>query len=962
MAQTHVVSLFLPYTVHFNDKQKVVGRRPSPAVRHASSQRNKSILDLTSKASQVSLFGGQTPPLTPTAAAEDEFYAKFGEQSQRLHFANPGDPSSLVRSDAHVPEWGGNPVYNQPRSRAGPLPSGNILDYAKAHDKLMQDRLDNSRRKKSVASRTSSSERNYEEWTIDNALQGNGGLINAMRAAVRSEDIDVTWIGTLGFPTDSLPKSTKDDIADKLENERQALPVYVNDKDLDGHYAHYCKTILWPVFHYQVSYQPTFFSDPLYDANPSLQIPDHPKSKAYADHSWGYYRAVNEAFAERVVASYKRGDIIWVHDYHLLLAPAMIRKKLPEAQIGFFLHTAFPSSEVFRCLATRTELLEGMLGANLVAFQIDEYAQHFLQTCSRILTVEATSEGVQLEDHFVNVISHPIGIDPEGTQEARDQEEVDKSIKTLTEQYKGKHVIVARDKLDHVRGVRQKLLAYELFLNKYPEWREKVVMILVATSTSESSELLSSVSDINTRIISNHSTLTHQPLTFLKQDLAIPQYLALLSVADVLMISALREGMNLTAHEFIFCQDGQKSDKKHGPLILSEFTGSASVFGEEHLSINPWDYQQQAKAIKKALEMGPEEKRKRWEHLHNVVLTATGGEWARSLTKSLAKVHEEHYQRDMTSIPRLSTTQLTASYKRASKRVFIIDYEGTLAPHRANSSINLSTLQRVLDTLSDLLADANNIVYIMSGRTPRELESIFRNVPSLGLIAENGCFMREYGSGGKGEWLTFVHQDTVEVWKSDVRGILQYYQERMEGSAIEERHCSLIFRYDKAGDQEAAQRQAGECVDHINDACSKQGIRAVPIPKAVLVESIQYSKGSAATHIFEHMRSKNIAKIGAKPDFLMVAGDDREDEVVFRWANGLGKSGVVRDVCTVSVGKRNTEAQSTLTQGTTGLLSALQKLAKISADDTPADYFRKRGSVVAGEYRPNDGGGPTTAK
>ncbi|GAB7358259.1 hypothetical protein MBLNU230_g0410t1 [Neophaeotheca triangularis] len=944
MAQTHVVSLFLPYTVNFAKQQKPGSRRPSPPARLDSHQHNKSLLDLASKTSQVSLFNGQTPPLTPTAAAEDEFYARFGEQTQRLHFADPGNPRSLVRSDAHVPEWGAQPVYNQPRSKAGPLPSGNILDYAKAHDKLMQDKLEDARKRnksppRSQASRTASSERGYEEWTIDNAVQGNGGLVNAMRAADKSEDIDVTWIGTLGCPTDSLAKTTKDDITDKLENEYQALPVYVSDKDLDGHYTHYCKTILWPVFHYQ--------------------IPDHPKSKAYADHSWGYYRAVNEAFAERVVSTYKRGDIIWVHDYHLLLAPAMIRKQLPEAQIGFFLHTAFPSSEVFRCLATRTELLEGMLGANLVAFQTDEYAQHFLQTCSRILTVEATSEGVQLEDHFVNVISQPIGIDPEGTEEAREQIEVQRAINTLSEQYKDKKVIVAREKLDITRGVRQMLLAYELFLNKYPVWREKVVLILVATSTSESSELLTTVSDINTRINSVHSTLTHQPLTFLKQDLAIPQYLALLSVADVIMISALRDGMNLTAHEYIFCQDGKASeylDKKHGPLILSEFTGSASVFGEQHLSINPWDYQQQAKAIRKALEMSPEEKLRRWKHLHNVVLTTTGGDWARSLTKALAKVHEEHYLRDSTSIPRLSTTQLTASYKRATKRIFIIDYEGTLAPHRNNSSINLSSLQRVLDTLSDLLADPHNLVYVMSGRTPRELESIFRNVPSLGLIAENGCFVREYGSGGKGEWLTFVDQDAVEIWKNDVRGILKYYQDRMEGSTIEERHCSLIFRYDKATDQEAAQRQAGESANHINDACAKQRIRAVPIHKALLVETVDHSKGSAATHIYEQLRRKNKAKGISNPDFLMVAGDDREDEVIFRWANGLGKDGFIRDVCTVFVGKRNTEAQATLTQGTTGLLSALQKLAKISAEGVPADYFRKRGSVVAGEYRAQDGG------
>ncbi|KAH0245256.1 alpha,alpha-trehalose phosphate synthase-like protein subunit, partial [Aureobasidium melanogenum] len=231
------------------------------------------------------------------------------------------------------------------------------------------------RRPTTGTSRRGSNERNFarKTWTVEPAVQGNGGLINAIRAhdAIRSdEDFQKIWVGTLGFPTDALVDTKKEEISDKLANEYDAVTVFPSDRDIDGHYTHYCKTILWPVFHYQ--------------------IPDHPKSKAYEDHSWEFYRNVNQNFADKIIANYKRGDVIWIHDYHLLLVPGMIRKKLPDAQIGFFLHAAFPSSEVFRCLSTRKELLEGMLGANLVAFQTKEYAHHFLQTCSRLLTVEAT--------------------------------------------------------------------------------------------------------------------------------------------------------------------------------------------------------------------------------------------------------------------------------------------------------------------------------------------------------------------------------------------------------------------------------------------------------------------------------------------------------------------------------------------------------------------------------------------
>jgi len=877
--------------------------------------------------------------LTPGAQAEEFFASPIGVDAKKLHHARPGDPRSLVRSDAHVPDWGAQAIFNQPKSRAGPLPSGSILDFAKVHEELEQKRLEAKKSRHSQhsrsrgASRAASRDRGYEgkTWTVEPAIHGNGGLTNAVNSVVDAGDMEISWIGTVGFPTDALPEQLRDDIHDKLLTDHSSEAVFVRDKDFNGHYTHYCKTILWPIFHYQV--------------------PDHPKSKAYADHSWEFYRKVNEAFAEKVVSSYKRGDTIWIHDYHLLLVPGMVRKKLPEAKIGFFLHTAFPSSEVFRCLSTRKELLDGMLGANLIAFQTDEYANHFLQTCSRLLTVETVADGVQLEDHFVNVTSAPIGIDPAALEESRQDGDVKQWIIAIQEKYKDKRIIVARDKLDHVRGVRQKLLAYELFLNKYPEWKDKVLLIQVATSTTQQSELLTTVSDICTRIDSVHSSIAHQPLLFLQQDIEFPEYLALLSIADVLAITALRDGMNLTAHEYIFCQDGKAThgQKKHGPLILSEFTGSASVFGGAQLSINPWDYKQQADTFKRALEMGEEEKTARWDKLYDIVVSRTGACWVRELNNTLDRVYNQQAQRAQQSVPRLSVTRLSERYKNADCRVIILDYEGTLAPHRTSNGIPLSSPQRVLDALGELMGDSKNIIYVMSGRRPEELESTFRTMPSLGLIAENGCFLREYGAETS-EWQSFVESEATEKWMSEVRSILKYYQERLEGSYIEERRASLLFRWDKVEDQEAASRFAGESVDQINSACKSMDIHAVPITKAILIEQIEFSKRTATTHILEELREKVIARGQQVPDFLLVAGDDREDEVVFHWANDLAKKGIIRDVFTVCVGKRNTEAQATLTQGSTGLLTALRKLGKISTEAMPMDYFNKgRGTSVSSE-------------
>ena len=926
---------FLPFTVAFHNPPSSTRRPSSPDPLQPNRLRKTSSIELPARQSTTSLFHGPTPPATPAIQANEDFFASRQRVAERLAFGKPGDPRSLVHSDAHVPDWGAQAIFNQPKSRAGPLPSGSILDFAEVHEEAEKKQRQDARKAKrssppSRQSRTGSHDRSFEgkEWTIEPAVQGNGGLTNAIRAGAEENDLEIQWIGTIGFPTDSLSNELKEDIHDKLSGDHDCEVVYVSDKNFDGHYAHYCKTILWPIFHYQV--------------------PDHPKSKAYADHSWEFYRSVNQAFADKVIESYKRGDTIWIHDYHLLLVPQMIREKLPDAQIGFFLHTAFPSSEVFRCLSTRKALLGGMLGANLIAFQTDEYAQHFLQTVSRLLTVETTGEGVQLDDHFVNVTSQPIGLNLAAMEDARREPDVQEWIDIIQKRYKDKKIIVARDKLDNVRGVRQKLLAYELFLNKYPEWREKVVLIQVATSTSEQSELLTTVSDICTRIDSVHSTLAHTPLVFLKQDIGFSQYLALLTVADCLMITALRDGMNLTAHEYIYCQDGKGplgSKKQHGPLILSEFTGSSAVLGDGQISINPWDYQQQADAIKRALEMDETEKAERWNKLYKVVTTETGGHWARSLTKTLKAVHEEHSQRARQSVPRLSVQRLTDRYRESKSRVFFIDYEGTLAPHRTSTGVPLSSPQRILDSLEALMSDSKNIVYIMSGRSPEELESTFRTLPSIGIIAENGCFAREYGAEHR-EWQLFPDKHEVSKWKDQVRSILKYYEDRLEGSYIEERHCSLLFRYEKANDVEAATRSAGESADQINSACRSMCIHAVPISMAILIEQTNLSKRTAAAQIFDQLRERAKLKDMDPPSFLLVAGDDREDEVVFQWANDVDKKKLVKDVFTVSVGRRNTVAQATLTQGSTGLLNALQKLGKTSSEGMTGDYFN-RGSGTA---------------
>ncbi|KAI0600266.1 family 20 glycosyltransferase [Biscogniauxia sp. FL1348] len=901
-----LASLFLPKTVYFNLPD---GHPSGQRRRRANTKQKKPERPpLELRPSLFTPHPANTPPLTPSDDGKPLGDSIFGsEDGLRVHASD--DEEFRVPADKGSPNWGSRTF--QPMSRANSPPPASLLDYARTMEKAKE--LGRQGVRQPRTSRSDSHDRVFAnaDWRIVNADQGNGGLRNAAEAAGRDGFAgEFTWVGTLGMPIDALEGTQqKEDIHDRLITEFNMYPVFCSDKDFDGHYMHFCKQILWPVFHYQ--------------------IPDNPKSKAYEDHSWKFYVNVNQAFADKIIKNWKRGDTIWIHDYHLLLVPGMIRKKLPEAKIGLFLHVAFPSSEVFRCLAVRKELLEGMLGANLIGFQIHEYTRHFLQTCSRILAVEATNDGIQLEDRFVNVMHHAIGIDPVNLDIHRQGKEVMKWIDIMRERYQGKKIIVARDKLDHVRGVRQKLLSYELFLNKNPSWRDKIVLIQVAlSSSSEKSDLDAAVGDIVTRVNSSWASLAYQPVVYLKQDIPYPQYLALLTIADALMITSQREGMNLTSHEFIVCQDGKHCERKHGSLILSEFTGTASLFGGKELSINPWSYRQCSDAIKRAIDMSEEEKATRWTALREVVSHHTGSHWFTTFLSHLDSAYDVQHRHDQTSVPRLNLNTLGAHYTRSQRRLFFLDLEGTLVPHGFMNEIIPMNPQRTLGVLNDLVDDSRNIVYVMSARRPDELDRLFRLVPNLGLIAENGCFVKGVG---KNSWNQIADRVKVASWKESVKTILQYYLERTPGSSIEDRNCSVIFHYRNAEDYTMAERQASDWTGHINESCEKQGVHASQLDDCVVVEPIDWTKETAAAQIYKDIH-QNTSADSVEPlvDFVMVIGDGREDEKVFKWANNLDVENGTKHVVTVSLGNRNTEATTTLTQGVSGVLVTLQKLASLS--------------------------------
>ncbi|TQB72685.1 hypothetical protein MPDQ_006550 [Monascus purpureus] len=872
-----VASLYLPYTIDFKPSER----------RHArfqSSESSTASINRASRWERRSLSLG----LTPGATTDHEKIFRSYAFKSAAELPSVDDPNGPVPSEPGLVSWGRSRKFHQPPSKAEFPRQPSIVSRSELSlDTETQFRVEGSiHGPDSQEGQPSPRSLLSKDWVVKAAEQGNGALRNAISAAEEAGILtDKVWVGTLGMPTDALDDETRVNIAEILEDQFESLTVFVSDSEFEGHYSHFCRTVLWPAFHYQMQ-----------------ETPRHTK---YDDYSWKQYVKVNEAFANTIAAHWRSGDSIWIHDYHLLLLPQLLRERLPGAEIGFFLHAAFPSSEVFRCLNLRDELLKGVLGSDLIGFQTDEYCCHFLHTCGRLLGLEVSADGVQLRDRFVPVETFSFGIDPEGLDRARHSAEVKGWIDEISARYKDKYLIVARDRLDGPAGIKQKLLAYELFLKRYPKWRENVVLIQIATSTAEIPELEVQISKIAMRINSVYSTLTHQPLVLLRLDINYSQFLALLHVAEIFMVTCLREGMNLTSHDYIQCQDGKIGPHRHGSLILSEFAGSASIFSGHELLVNPWDYRQCADAINTALEMTPEHKQRNWQYLYDRMAPHTAISWCESFSKKLSATHDSLWSHEPTQLSTLSPDVLKKSYDDSSSRLFLLE-DGWMT----YSTGSISGQQRAA-LLSRLVENPKNLVYLTSSKSPEQLEPLVRELPSgVGIIAENGCFLREIGAS---EWEALIDIDKTKDWREGVKRVMRYFQERTDGSEIEERCCSLVFLYNNTTDNETASRQASELADQINGARGSEAIRVALNDGAVIVEPSNVSKATAADLVLQRL-------LPQRPEFLLVASSGRSDEALFQWANGLGKADSpisLPHVTTLSMGTHTTRAKSTLTEDMT---------------------------------------------
>lgn len=658
-----------------------------------------------------------------------------------------------------------------------------------------------------------------------------GGLATGLGSFYKS--YRSLWIGWPGISLEEV-KDKKEDIKAKLLSEN-CYPVFLSRRDVEEYYNGFCNKTIWPLFHY------------------------FPQYAVYSENLWKAYKRVNELFCDAIVKVAEPDDIIWIHDYHLMLLPKLLREKLPEATIGLFLHIPFPSFEVFRLLPWRREIVEGLLGADLVGFHTYDYVRHLLDSVRRLLGYEHTLGQILLGNRVVKVDAFPMGIDYDHFANAALHPEVDKEVKRIRKEL-GKHkVIISIDRLDYTKGIPLRLEAFDLFLERNPEYREKVVLILVVvpsrTKVEHYAQLKKEIDELVGRINGKHGTIDWVPIKYLYRYLPFHSLVALYSIADIALITPLRDGMNLMTKEFI----ATKTDGK-GVLILSETAGASGELGEA-IIVNPNNKERIAEALKYALTMPDEEQIERNRAMQNRIRRYNIVRWANDFIDRLLyikRIQQELRVRKLTDEIR---KRLISDYSKSSSRLILLDYDGTLVPfaekpQKAKPDIEL------LKLLEALSQKPGNEIVIVSGRSKDTLEEWFGGL-NVGLVAEHGAWIKD---GKTWETIEPLRND----WKNEIRPILELYVDRTPGTFIEEKDFSIVWHYRKA-DPELSSIRARELREALLHLTMNLDLEVLEGDKVIEVKNAGINKGRAAL--------RWISK--KKWDFILAIGDDWTDEDVF---------------------------------------------------------------------------------
>uniref|UniRef100_A0ACD5U1E9 Uncharacterized protein n=1 Tax=Avena sativa TaxID=4498 RepID=A0ACD5U1E9_AVESA len=757
------------------------------------------------------------------------------------------------------------------------------------------------------------------------------------------DDMEVLFIGTLRA---DVPAAEQEEVSQTLIDRFRCAPVFLPPDLYDRFYQNFCKGYLWPLFHYMLPYA-------------AAQAPKQsPSSGGRFDRaSWEAYVLANKHFFEKVVEVINpEDDYVWVHDYHLMALPTFLRRRFNRLRIGFFLHSPFPSSEIYRSLPVREEILRTMLNCDLIGFHTFDYARHFLSCCSRMLGIEYQSKrgyiGLDYFGRTVGIKIMPVGIHMGQLQSVLRLPEMQSKVAELRQQFEGKAVLLGVDDMDIFKGINLKLLAFEHMLRIHPKWQGRAVLVQIANPArgkGKDIELIrAEIQDSCDRINREFGQSGYNPIVFIDQNVPSVEKLAYYTVAECVVVTAVRDGMNLTPYEYIVCRQGLPSSDSapevSGPrksmLVVSEFIGcSPSLSGA--IRVNPWNTEATAESLNEAISMSEREKQLRHEKHYRYVSTHDVAYWSRSFIQDLERACKDHFRKPCWGIglgfgfrvvaldpnfAKLSFDSILMSYGRSKSRAIFLDYDGTLVPQ---ASINQKPSEELVSIINTLCSDRNNIVFIVSGRSKASLASLFSSCPMLGVAAEHGYFLRWTRDE---EWKTSAQSLDVG-WMQMAEPVMNLYTEATDGSYIETKETALVWHHRDA-DQGFASSQAKEMLDHLESVLANEAVAVKSGQFIVEVKPQGVSKGLVAEKILASMKEK-----GQQADFVLCIGDDRSDEEMFENIADAMKRGVVAPktplfACTV--GQKPSKAKFYL-DDTYEVVSMLSALAEVSEPDQTAD-------------------------
>lgn len=689
-----------------------------------------------------------------------------------------------------------------------------------------------------------------------------GGLATGMRSVHNA--YDSKWIGWTGLAEDNLSTVVKKKVEAAIDAEN-CIGVPLTNKDVDLYYYGFSNKTIWPLFHYFTEF-----------------------AEFKKDH-WNAYYEVNQKFADVITKHCKKGDTIWIHDYQLLLLPKMIKDKCPDVSIGFFLHIPFPSYEVFRILPWRTELIEGMLGADLIGFHTYDYERHFFSSVRRLMGYEINFNKININTRIVKADSFPMGIDYDKFHNAAIQHH-SKSIqdKSDIQQQLDKHIlntpdvklILSIDRLDYTKGIAKRLYAFEYFLEKYPEFQGKASLVMLAVpsraNVDQYQRMKSEIDELVGRINGKFSTINWSPIWYFYRSFPFDNLIDLYTSCEIALLTPIRDGMNLVAKEFV----ASKVNKK-GVLILSEMAGAVKEMSEA-LLINPQNYEQIADTLKKAIQMPEEEQIERNTIMQKRLQRYNIDRWASDFLNSLNKVQEDKAKYIAKKMNPSIEKRIKTNYDKAEKRILFLDYDGTLVGFK-DKPVDAAPDNELYEMLDQLSANPKNEVVLISGRDKETFSKWFGN-KNYTLIVEHGVWIKTPDENWK-----LIEQMKID-WKENIKPIFEFYVDRTPGSFIEEKNYSFVWHYRKT-DPELGTIRANELKYDLSGLISNHNLEILEGNKVIEIKNSGINKGRAAMHKINNTHY----------DFILGIGDDWTDEYLFQ--------DLPAKAYTIRVGLKNTLAK-----------------------------------------------------